>query len=486
MKHYLAGLIAVGLAALATGAASAQAPFEPDRRSAFVWPREYWDQPGALVDLDNARANAAVLVRSGNIACQGFLVRQDLVLTVDQACGVYRGQAGRQPGRWLGIHNQAPIEVLVGRDELQPLGVFMATHINLAGMTDLAFLALDRPVPAGWARPRGVITELPPSIEFYAGPRALERPIPMPDRRARWLGAGSPLFELTLRPSVQQLAANPPNSWREISRANRPDLGCRPDQPGLMCVQHPRDHGAQTGPRDAGAPLTFAQARDDVDGLAGLVVGHGLSEAGDLVIPTWLETRRNAAGLTQRDWLRDTLEISVCAAIKRSAQTGPNPHRLLAHWWSPSRGDNFTAADPAWSGCASDVRDGYHWVGDIGRVFNPNMRPADGLVPLHHWYSPTRGDNFLTTDPQWYGQRGDVRSPDYLHVGMVGYIYAPDRPAPAGAQPLWSWWSPSRGDNFATTDPAWSPASGGERRPDYRYYRLEGYLLPAEISLELD
>ncbi|HEY6036541.1 MAG TPA: hypothetical protein VIV58_19820, partial [Kofleriaceae bacterium] len=60
-------------------------------------------------------------------------------------------------------------------------------------------------------------------------------------------------------------------------------------------------------------------------------------------------------------------------------------------------------------------------------------------------------------------------------------------PQPANTTPLWSWYSPARGDNFATTDPFWSmdPAaavwngehiSNGPSRDGYTLYRLEGYV----------
>jgi M6 family metalloprotease-like protein len=118
----------------------------------------------------------------------------------------------------------------------------------------------------------------------------------------------------------------------------------------------------------------------------------------------------------------------------------------------------------------------YQWVGVLGYVIDPaHPQPLD-TVPLYSWYSPGRGDNFITSDGQ-YRPRSDTdrsRSPDYGFVRLEGYLY--DRPL-AGTVPLQSHWSAERGDNFATTHYSWIGEIGKRTSPDYKLYRTEGYVI---------
>lgn len=145
----------------------------------------------------------------------------------------------------------------------------------------------------------------------------------------------------------------------------------------------------------------------------------------------------------------------------------------LFSWYSHGRGDNF--ASTSWFGVEGDRRDpDYRFVRVEGRVFHPDDPAPEGTVALYAWYSPERGDNFLTTDPGWAGAPGDERD-GYRFVKHEGWIYAAPR---AGTVPLQSHWSRSRADNLATTAPHWLGEIGQVRDPDYRLYRTEGYLLP--------
>lgn len=150
----------------------------------------------------------------------------------------------------------------------------------------------------------------------------------------------------------------------------------------------------------------------------------------------------------------------------------------LHGWWSLSRGDNFATTQPSWVGSYGQTRSpDYNFVRPEGYVFSLSYLQPKGTVPLYSWHSPSREDNFLTSDPNWAGEPGDSRSPDYGFVRVEGYIYDPSLPQPPGTLPLYSWYSPSRGDNFATTHPSWVGASGQTRSPDYQFVRLEGYVL---------
>jgi len=95
-------------------------------------------------------------------------------------------------------------------------------------------------------------------------------------------------------------------------------------------------------------------------------------------------------------------------------------------------------------------------------------------LPLYQWYSPSRGDNFLTTDPKWAGKKGAKKSPDYRFVRIEGYIFSPLNNQPANTIPIYSWYSPTRGDNFITSDPRYKP--NNKVINGYKFVRKEGYI----------
>lgn len=166
------------------------------------------------------------------------------------------------------------------------------------------------------------------------------------------------------------------------------------------------------------------------------------------------------------------LALAIVPGIPRSADAqGSVP---VHSWYSPSRGDNFATTDPRWAGGPNDRRSpDYRFVRIEGTLFAPTRTAPPGARPIYSWYSPSRGDNFLTSDPRWAGRAGDTRSPDYRFVRLEGYIH--ERPL-AGTVPLQSFWDPDRGDNFATSDPRWIGEIGDRRSPNYRLYRTEGWL----------
>jgi hypothetical protein len=156
------------------------------------------------------------------------------------------------------------------------------------------------------------------------------------------------------------------------------------------------------------------------------------------------------------------------------------PERVaLYSWWSPSRNDHFATTNAAWAGQPGDIRPpDYEFVRREGSVCSPSVPQPPGTVTIYTWWSPSRSDHFATSNPAWAGQLGDRRPPDYEFVGREGYIYSPDVPPPPGTAPLYSWWSPSRGDNVATSNAAWAGKLGDIKTPDYEFVRLEGYVLP--------
>jgi hypothetical protein len=152
----------------------------------------------------------------------------------------------------------------------------------------------------------------------------------------------------------------------------------------------------------------------------------------------------------------------------------------LHSWYSDRREDNYTTTMQVWMGSPGQMRSpDYGFVRHEGWVFNPAKPPPAGTIPLYSWYSPSRRDNFVTSNPGWFGYlKGDgERSPDYYFVRLEGYIYPPDVPPPTDTVPLYSWYSNGRGDNYATSMPVWAGGPGDVRSPDYEFVRLEGYLI---------
>ena len=100
------------------------------------------------------------------------------------------------------------------------------------------------------------------------------------------------------------------------------------------------------------------------------------------------------------------------------------------------------------------------------------------LIPLYSWYSPKRGDNFATTNPAWAGKPGAKKSPDYRFVRLEGYVHTK---SVSGTIPLQSFYGSKRGDNFVTTNPQWRGKKIGEKREKgtYRLFRMEGYVKKA-------
>lgn len=143
-----------------------------------------------------------------------------------------------------------------------------------------------------------------------------------------------------------------------------------------------------------------------------------------------------------------------------NAATGDN-------WATPRRigGALFDASDPA-----------AKYVRTNGFIFKPALPRPAGTVPLYAWYNASNGDHFSTTNPAWAGSPGDTRG-GYVMQSISGYVHDPARPQPANTLPLYSWFSPSRQDNFMTTDVGWVGTPGvSTRPPDYIAVRLEGYL----------
>lgn len=138
----------------------------------------------------------------------------------------------------------------------------------------------------------------------------------------------------------------------------------------------------------------------------------------------------------------------------------PSGHRVseLRSWWSPSREDNWAMTDPRHTSPLRDpIAPDYRHYRLEGYILDPDSDAPPETVPLHSWWSPSRGDNWATTDPRHTSPIRERISPDYRRYRLEGHLFSPREPQPANTVPVHSWWSASRGDNFITTDPRYYP-----------------------------
>ncbi len=154
----------------------------------------------------------------------------------------------------------------------------------------------------------------------------------------------------------------------------------------------------------------------------------------------------------------------------------------LYTWYSLQRGDYMTTTDPAWRGTIGEIRAGqgnYRLMRIEGLVFDPAAPQPPETVPLYHWWSASRQDNFLTADVAWAGRVGDTRAGegDYRLFRIEGYVF---RRAVAGTLPLYGLWNGTRTDNHTTADPVLGgsiPGSVSTPQGTYLRQRVEGHIV---------
>jgi hypothetical protein len=109
-------------------------------------------------------------------------------------------------------------------------------------------------------------------------------------------------------------------------------------------------------------------------------------------------------------------------------------------------------------------------------------------VTLISWWSSAQGDNFLTTEPPWFGRAGASQG-SWEFSTAEGKIFDAKKPQPPGTVPLFSWRSDQRQghvtqDYRTTSALRWrvpvradgSTPKAAPLREGYRPYRLEGYV----------
>jgi hypothetical protein len=151
----------------------------------------------------------------------------------------------------------------------------------------------------------------------------------------------------------------------------------------------------------------------------------------------------------------------------------------LVSYFNPVNGDHFTTSHPLWvcdyqNTCSFNTGD-YAAVGMQGHVWSPADPQPAGTVPLFNWFNESRQDNFLTTDPAWAGNVGDLKSSgvdQYRLIRIEGFIPTTGPSSLA----LKSYWNPTVADNAAIATWRYAPRAG------WTQYRTEGFLLPPDSA----
>lgn len=300
----------------------------------------------------------------------------------------------------------------------------VSSQYSAAGLADMVMMRLDSPVPPTIATPARLLTHLPET------PQAIEAYL----RRLTYQAVGF-------------------SSTRSVRRTAQMRYNQYPFSNDLVMLAVDSSLGAQTEPGDSGSPLFATRT---VGGRAErFVIGINQGPSGNISRYTLTGFNLRQSGqLLTFPYDRSTLDLRRSAAIGEWLQNilyadfaTTSTRRPLYNWWGARPADNFLTSDPRW---ASDPR---------GVQFDAG------------------GENL---DPRRY-QGG------YEMYRFEGYVFDPHRPQPIGTVALWSWFNPTRGDNFSTTDPRWAsdPSTvswAGEHlasqraQSGYTQYRLEGFI----------
>ncbi|MDR4502647.1 MAG: S1 family peptidase [Nitrospirales bacterium] len=405
------------------------------------------------IDEDNAEANSSVWVGG----CTGTLIKSDIVITAGHCVNRPSGFEA-EDGQWYSttvLENRRTSEIGFGYDRENFRLVLKATYFSILDGADIALLALESPVNSQVAIPKKVLLDAPVGISWSR----------QSFRQVGWgmlsATAGAP----ALRRSGSAIFRQFPCYTFQAIQADK------------ICV-----NGSQVRAGDSGGPLYWMDSRGG-EWLVG--VAQGTEGNGGRYVPTFLQ----AGAITVHDdgrrteepdissFLKQHLASSACSQIRAQA-LDRSPTVPLVSWYSRSRNDNSTTANKAWQGCQGDTQSpDYGFTRIEGIIFSPDRPQPEGTIPLHKWYSPDRGDNWTTSQHFIAAQRREGLSPNYRFVRIEGYIYPPSLDRRSGVVPLYSWYSPSRMDNWVTTQHREKGERGENLSPDYRFVRLEGYVL---------
>lgn len=178
------------------------------------------------------------------------------------------------------------------------------------------------------------------------------------------------------------------------------------------------------------------------------------------------------------------LSTVLTVSVNSSAEAAPTNYGCwqaaactdLTLWHSAARGDYFLTNE--WRFGEDHQRDGgYVYVGDGGIIAHPWWPQPNGTVALWNWYSPSREDNFATTDPQWIPSGpNDTRSSGgalYIWPSLLGYVFTTQQQYCVDSA-LDMWWNPTLGDNALVPTLFGSPTF----EPGYKYVGRLGFTDP--------
>jgi hypothetical protein len=416
-----------------------------------------WAPPAAAItfgvdDANTPAANAVVKVGGG---CTGTLITPDVVLTAGHCVSeVARGSDDpphppnqvlercrndwQVPGRWYPV--RTTITILFGNGTT-PFVPRTATQYTLPVCADMLMLRLDQPVPASVAVPIPVLGNFGDDV----GGRDARR---LAGQSFTIVGWGRD--ETGASVAVRQ---------RGTARYERHD-----DE--KLWVSGP--NMVQGG--DSGGPLLWRSP-------SGVQLVVGVTQGVDGIGSRYTTTFRGPLGVMPAvsNWFNVANPYALYCPPVANRPAGTVP---LTSWWSPGRGDNHAAGGPTYAGCFSSLRSpDYGFYRTEGYAFDPTRPAPVGTIPLYRWFSAERGDNWTTTQHAAIGAAGGSLDPDYRFGRLEGYVFDPARPQPAGTVALYSWFSPSRADNWITTQHPTVGRVGGTLSPDYRFVRLEGYVI---------
>jgi hypothetical protein len=417
-----------------------------------------WAPPAAAItfgvdDANTPAANAVVKVGG----CTGTLITRDVVVTAGHCISeVARGSDEpphppnqvldrcpndwQVPGRWYPV--RATITIRFGNGTT-PFVDRTASQYTLPVCADMIMLRLNQPVAASVAIPIPVLANFGDDVGGRDAARLAG---------ASFTLVGWGLDETGVVPTVRQ---------RGTARYNRHD----DEKLWVSGV-------SQVQPGDSGSPLLWRSP-------SGVQYVVGVAQGFDGFGSRYTTTFRGPLGVKPAvsNWFNTANPYALYCPPVADRPAGTVP---LTSWWSGGRADNHAAGGPTFAGCFSSLRSpDYGFYRTEGYVFDPARPAPAGTVPLHRWYSNTRGDNWTTTQHAAVGGTGGPLDPDYRFGRLEGYVYDPARPQPAGTVPLYSWFSEGRADNWVTTQHADVGRVGGTLTPDYRFVRLEGYVLAA-------
>ena len=397
--------------------------------------------------VEMQQRDATVFVRG----CTGTLITPYIVLTA--------GHCGLEPnystaGEW--VQSSQLVQVQIGADasEFDPDKIFRVAFVNYSGSLDVILLALEEPVPGSLATPvRALTTDAPQAAMLN------------PD--AFWRGQQ---FRIAGWGDTDPSAASRTPNIRQTTTVIYDTLPCD-DLALVMCAMgNDTVDGVRSGvgSGDSGGPVYWT----DADGET-------------WVIGVLQQPRRRGGG----GGARFTVTFDDRGELKQHADHGDVPiGNSIASWLQIAMNNR-----PQDVYARSQNGDWPDWdLPDMVRAFSwfAQERDDNSLTTDSRWSAPPEGADDRQTWNKWNGTgqfRNYLNQSGYRLFRVEGFMFDPKQPQPAGTVPVFSWWSPERGDNFATTKPSWSmPVSdirwngehiaNGPTRGSYTLYRLEGFI----------